>query len=429
MPLQLIDSHAANLYRKGMKTPSVNVLRIGDFRRLLCIRICMVTALQAQAVIVGWQVYSLTKDPFMLGLTGLIEAVPAIICALFAGHIVDSSRPHRIFAFCIGALALNTLLLLLLAGGIFHVGDHTVLPWIFAGVFVSGVARSFIMPSSFSLLPQIVQREDIPAAAAWLSSGLQIASIGGPTIAGLVYGIWGVTAAWMIPAALATTAFFVVIGMSSPIRQVRNQVLHEPALESIKAGWRFIFSNQALLSVMALDMFAVLLGGVVAVLPAYADEVLHTGSVGLGFLRAAPALGAILTALYLALRPMKTIRAVNLLWVILGFGLCMLGIGLTTHFAVALILLALSGAFDSISVVIRSTLMQLLTPNHMRGRISSVNSMFIISSNEIGAFRAGSMAAALGLVPSIIAGGIATLVVVGVTAWRAPKLRRLVVES
>lgn len=386
-------------------------------------------ALQAQAVIVGWQIYSLTKDPFMLGLAGLVEAVPAITCALFSGYIVDISRPHRVYLTCLSALALNTLMLFLLGGGILHPGDSSVVPWIFGGIFISGVARAFIMPSTFSLLPQIVPRSDIPAASAWLSSGFQLAAITGPAVAGIIYGGYGPTVAWAMPVILMTVAVLVVASMHTNTKQFRSSAKREPAAQSIKAGWRFIWHNQSLLSIMTLDMFAVLFGGVVAILPAYADQVLHTDAEGLGLLRAATAVGAIATALYYAFKPMKKIHAVNLLWVITGFGVCMIGFGLTTHFVVAFALLAISGAFDSISMVMRSTLMQLLIPDAMRGRVSSVNSMFIISSNEIGAFRAGTGAALLGLVPSIVAGGIGTLIVVAVTAWRAPKLRKLVVDS
>ncbi len=420
----------AHFRRMGLRMAlSVNVLRLGNFRRLLLGRMCGPMALQCQAVIVGWQVYSLTHDTFMLGLVGLAEAVPAILCALVSGHIVDISRPHRVYLGCMAVLLVNTLMLLLLAGGILPAGDHSVLPFIFAGVFISGVARSFIMPASFSLLPQIVARSEIAAASAWLSSGLQVAAIAGPALAGLLYGGYGPRVAWMMPAGLMLVAFVMLAGMRGPVRQFRGTTKREPAAQSIKAGWRFIWQNQVLLSIMALDMFAVLFGGVVAILPAYADQVLHTDAEGLGALRAAPAIGAIATALWLALHPMRTVRASNLLWVITGFGLCMIGFGLTSVFGVALLMLALSGAFDSVSVVIRSTLMQLLVPENMRGRVSSVNSMFIISSNEIGAFRAGTGAALIGLVPSILLGGVGTLAVAAFTALRAAKLRRLVVDT
>jgi len=200
-------------------------------------------------------------------------------------------------------------------------------------------------------------------------------------------------------------------------------------MKSIVAGWKFILQKPVLLSVMTLDMFAVLFGGAVAMLPAFADQVLHVGSEGLGALRAAPALGAMVTALFLAVRPMRHLSAKRLLWVVAGFGVCMIGFGLSHIFWLSMLLLILSGMFDCVSMVIRSTLMQLLTPDNMRGRVSSVNSMFVISSNEIGAFESGTVARLIGLVPSVVLGGFATLLVVGVTALLSPQLRRTVVDT
>lgn len=394
-----------------MSKLTFSVLRHRQFRLLLLTRMCTMMALQAQAVIVGWQVYSITKDPFLLGLTGLVEAVPAVLCALFAGYVVDISHPQRIYFACISTLALNTLLLLIVAGGYAGFSDHHIVLYIFFGVFISGLARSFGMPAAFSILPKIVPRSEIPAAAAWQSSTFQIGAIGGPAIAGLVYGGYGAHGAWLLPVLILSFAFIGVSFMRLP-EHVRNP--NPPkAFESIKEGWSFILKNKTLLNVMAIDMFAVLFGGAVAMLPAFADLVLHTGSEGLGALRAAPAIGAIVTATILALKPMKTISVKRLLFVVAGFGLCILGFGLSHSFWFALFFLALSGAFDSVSMVIRGTLMQLLTPEQMRGRVSSVNSMFIISSNEIGSFRSGVTAAWMGLVPSIILGAVMTLGVAG----------------
>jgi MFS family permease len=412
-----------------MASLSFNILRLRDFRFLMAGRMAVLMALQAQAIIVGWQVYSITKDPFMLGLTGLTEAVPALLCALFAGHIVDISRPHRIYMLCIGILMINTLVLFLIAGGIISPPVGTVLPWIFVCVFISGLARSFIMPAAFALFPQIVPRKDTVAASAWMSSGFQFSAITGPAVAGLIYGGYGVQAAWLMPVGLVIVAFVMVSSISHHPRNYRSESVREPAAKSIKAGWKFIWDNPVMLSVMALDMFAVLLGGAVSMLPAYAHEILHVGSEGLGALRAAPALGAIVTALVLAIMPLKKIRGSTLLIVISGFGMCMIGFGLSTHFWVSMAFLALSGAFDSVSMIVRATIMQLLTPNEMRGRVSSVNSMFIISSNELGAFESGLAAKVFGLVPSVVLGGIGTLVVVAVTAVVSPGLRRAVVEA
>ncbi len=408
---------------------SFSVLRIADFRLLIGTRMFVVMAMQAQAVIVGWQVYSITKDPFMLGLTGLVEAVPAILCALISGYIVDNNRPHRIMQLCLATLALNTLLLCIIAGGMVDLSQGFVLVYIFIGIFVSGLARSFIMPSSFSLLPQIVAREDIPSASAWMSSSFQIAAITGPAVAGIVYGIYGVQAAWIIPTALMSAAVVMLSIVSKGPRMFQSTQVREPAVKSITAGWRFIFDNPVLLSVMALDMFAVLFGGVVAMLPAFADQVLHVGSEGLGALRAAPAMGAIITALVLAVKPLKTIRATVLLAAVFGFGLCMIGFGLSESLWLAMVFLALSGAFDSVSMVMRATIMQWITPEPMRGRVSAVNSMFIISSNEIGTFRSGVSASLIGLIPSILFGGVCTLGIVAATALGSRTFRRTVIRA
>ncbi len=394
---------------------SFSLLRIINFRLLLATRMSATIALQAQAVIVGWQIYSLTKDPLMLGLVGLVEAVPAILSALYAGHVVDNSNPLKLYriAFCV--LFLNILALFVTGGGIVHMDDQHLIPFLFAGVFVSGLARSYIMPSSFALLSRVVTRKDIPGASAWLSSGFQIAAVTGPAIAGLVYGGYGHTIAWAFPlifmAAAAIFSQFLDVPYTAHIREIKESVFN-----SIKSGWAFIFRTKALLNVMALDMFAVLFGGAVALLPAFAAEVLHTGSEGLGLLRAAPAIGSGLTALYFALHPMQIISAKRLLWVVVGFGISMIGFGLSTSFYLSMFCLAASGAFDSVSMIIRGTMMQWLTPDDMRGRVSSVNSMFIISSNEIGAFESGLAAKFFGLAHSVVIGGVGTLIVAGTTA-------------
>ncbi len=408
---------------------SFTVMKIGDFRRLWATRSLALMAMQAQAVVVGWQVYSLTHNPFMLGLTGLVEAIPALCCALFAGHIVDISKPFRVYQICLSVLALNSFLLLLFAGGLVSLPGANVVLIIYAGVFISGLARAFIMPSSFSLLPQIVGRGEISAAAGWLSAGVEIATISGPAIAGLIYAYGGVHRAWMLPTTLLFISVAFFSGMSKPIRHYKSDHVREPAPKAIAAGWKFILSNPVLLSVMALDMFAVLFGGAVSMLPAYADQVLHVGAQGLGFLRATPAVGAITMSLFLATRPFRKIKATTLMVAVTGFGLSMIGFGLSTTFWMAAMFLAFSGFCDAVSVVIRTTLVQLLTTDAVRGRVSSVNSMFIISSNEIGAFESGLAARCLGLVPSVVFGGVMTLVVVALTATLSPKFRKKVVEA
>ena len=371
--------------------------------------------------------YSLTGSVFLLGLTGLVEAVPAILCALYAGHVVDTHKPLRIYILCLTALGINTLVLLVLAGGLFTFDSLTVLIVLYAGVFISGLARSFIMPASFSLLPLIIKRSEIPAASSVQTMTYQAGAIGGPTLAGLIYGGYGAMGAWLFAALMMGMA--VVMVMFLKVAHAARPEKRPRALASIIEGWKFLLQNRALLSVMALDMLAVLFGGAIAVLPAFAHEVLQAGSEGLGALRAAPAVGAVIGALYYTVVPMRRVNALQMLGVIAGFGVCMIGFGLSTHFIPAVLFLALSGAFDSVSMVIRGTLVQWLTPEAMRGRVASVNSMFIISSNEIGAFYSGAMAALLGLVPSIVLGGAGTLAVVGLTALLSPKFRKLRVEA
>jgi len=406
---------------------SFDVLRTRDLRRLIYTRFFTTLALMAQAVIVGWQIYDLTKDPFMLGLTGLAEAVPALICALFAGHIVDTSRPHHVYHLAIVVLGLNTLMLMLVGGGYIPLPRHIVIWMLFVGVFFSGLARAFTMPSSATLIPTIVPRPQLSGANAWISSVFQAGAVGGPAIAGIIYGGYGASVAWIMPVA----CFVVAAAFSSTLNPTYNERAPrtETATQSILSGWRFILKSPVILSVMALDMFAVLFGGAVAMLPAYADEVLNVGPEGLGALRAAPAVGSVLIGLWLAVRPMRHLSGTRLLWVFAGFGVSMIGFGLSHDFWLSMVFLAASGIFDGINMVIRGTIVQLLTPTDMMGRVSSIKSMFVISSNEIGSFESGTAAAIMGLVPSIVFGGAATLAVVGAIAILSPSLRRTIIDS
>lgn len=411
-----------------MSKLTIAVLRNANFRFLLLTRMFVMTAMQAQAVIVGWQVYEITQSPLMLGLTGLAEAVPAILCSLVSGHFVDTHSPRKIYLAAIVTMTLNAFVLMLIAGQYVETSEHFILIALYVGTAVSGFARSFIMPAAFSLLPMIVGREQFSAAAAWQGTSMQFALIGGPAIGGLIYGGYGSQGAWLFP--MMALSFAVMMCLSIRIRgEAKKEGVRPSAAKSIVEGWVFLLKNRSLLSLMSLDMLAVLFGGAIAILPAFADQVLGLGAEGLGILRAAPAVGAVLTALFFALYPMKIITARRMLIVVAGFGMSMIGFGLSTSFVSALIFLIFAGAFDSVSVVIRGTLMQVLTPDHMKGRVSAVNAMFIISSNELGAFESGLAAAAIGLVPSIVLGGVGTLVVVTLVAALSPKFRQLRVET
>lgn len=407
---------------------SFSLLKSRDFRLLLLTRMFALSALQAQAVIIGWQIYTLTRDPFLLGLAGLMEAVPAIACALFAGYVVDHSRPQRVYFYSLLALTLNTAVLFVIGSGIVPLATAHFVPLAFTAIFISGFARAFIMPSSFSLLAMIVSKRDIPSASAWMSTGFQGAMIVAPAVAGIIYGGYGALAAWLMPMSLMAAASFMMFGIKAA-PYARPDQLREPALKSIKEGWAFIMKTPVLLGAMSLDMLAVLFGGAVALLPAFATDILEVGSEGLGALRGAPAAGAVIMALILAVRPMRTIPITRLLWVVAGFGVSMIGFGLSTNFWLSLFFLMLSGVFDSVSMVIRQTLMQLMTPDHMRGRVSSVNSMFIISSNEIGAFESGALAKLIGVAQSVILGGFGTLVIAGACAWFSPTMRKTIIRT
>jgi MFS family permease len=407
-----------------MKLIRNNVLQLRDFRLLLMSRWLQTFALQFQAVIIGWQIYQYRKEAFLLGLIGLAEALPAISCSFFAGHFVDISKPAKILNTSILINALNALLILLSVGPWFIESSETKIFILFCGVFISGVTRSFISPAQFSLLPRIVPREWLTGAAAINSSSYTSAQILGPALGGLAYGFIGPIPAFTVPCVLLAGAFTCLLFFSREIKSFQPETIREPMFKSIRSGLRFLLGHRVLLSTMALDMFSVLFGGAVAVLPIFADKVFHVGSSGLGVLRSAPAVGSVVISIFFAIKPMKVISGKKLLIVISGFGICMLLFGLTTQFYLALILLALSGVFDGINMIIRGTLTQLLTPENMRGRVSSLSTVFITSSNEIGAFESGVAAQAMGLIPSVIFGGIMTLVVVSIVLFTVPELKR-----
>ncbi len=399
-----------------------------DFLVLFLTRIFVSLSLLAQAVIVGWQIYKIRPDPLLLGLMGFIEAVPAISCSFVSGHLVDIHRPAKIYQLSLLVLFLNACM-------IFYAGANSGLPadlrlvLLFAGIFISGAARSFTSPSVFSLIPQVVPRNMLPASSAWNSSAYQFAAIVGPSLGGLVYGFCGVAQAFLMPPFFMLMALVVLFFLSAQTKELKSKTKREPFIQSIQAGIRFAFVNKVLLSTMALDMFSVLFGGAVAILPLFADQVLHVGSTGLGLLRSAPAAGSALVLLYLAFKPLKFISGRMFLIVVAGFGLATVLFALSKTLMWAMIFLAVSGAFDGISMVIRGTILQLLTPDHMRGRVSSLSSIFITSSNEMGAFESGLAAKLFGTVPSVVFGGGMTLLIVAMTAYFTPELARTKINT
>jgi MFS family permease len=390
------------------------------FAKLLTYRIQMVLAYQIMAVAVGWHMYELTRDPLSLGLIGLAEVIPYFASALFAGHAVDHYWSRRTFA-SIAAALLGVNALILVAISLGHVAGN-VQYWIFGTIALTGLARAFIAPSYNALFGIIIPRESYARAAGIGSTMFQIGLILGPAIGGLLIGFTSKTIAYSIASALCAGALFAMLSLKM---KEPPALPSSPVFESIGQGLRFVWGNQIVFGAQMLDMFAVLFGGAVAMLPAFVQEVYQLGPESLGMLRAAPAVGAILTGLWLTKHPINLHAGRWLLGAVAGFGVCMIGFGLSTNFWFSFILLALSGVFDGLSVVLRTTILQLATPDHLRGRVSSINGIFIGSSNELGAFESGVAARLMGLVPSVIFGGMMTLSVVAATAKFAPKLRNL----
>ena len=404
-------------------TDAFAALRIREFSYFLSFRFFVTIATLMQSVIVGWQMYSLTHDPLDLGLIGLAEAIPAICIALFAGHIADKYNRKTIILIALLTFLVGVLILLTCSIEQFGLLQKFGKWPIFLVVGLSGFARGFIYPSAFGLMAQIVPRALYPNSATWNSVLWHIGAVTGPAIGGLIYGFKGVEAAY------CGVLFFTLIALLMMIPIKKKQIILSEKIETLKdrllTGLRFVFSNQVMLGAMSLDMFAVLFGGAVAMLPVFANEILHVGPEGLGVLRAAPAIGSICMSFFLAYYPPLKNAGRSLIFGVFGFGVCMILFALSTNFYLSLILLMFSGMFDNISVVIRSTIMQLMTPDDVRGRVASVNSIFIGSSNEIGSFESGLAASLMGLVPSVIFGGAMTLLVVSVTAVVAPVLRKL----
>ncbi len=393
------------------------------FIKLLTFRVLMVLAYQMMAVAVGWHIYEITHDPLSLGLIGLAEVLPYFACALFAGHAVDHFCSRRFFGTLSAlTLALNALALTMLAMGWIGSSENASL-WIYGAIMLTGIARAFIAPSYSTLFAIILPREAYNRASGISSSVFQVGLIIGPAIGGLLVGFASKTAAYGLATLFCLGA---AIAMGSIKIKEPPPVVDSPAiLTSIAQGLRFVYSQQIVLSALSLDMFAVLFGGAVAMLPAFIHEVYQLGPEGLGILRAAPAVGAIMTGLWLTRHPINFHAGRWLLGAVAGFGLSIIGFALSTSFWLAATLLLLSGVFDGISVVMRTSILQLATPDAMRGRVSAINGIFIGSSNELGAFESGLAARLMGLVPSVLFGGFMTLAVVGVTAKLAPKLRKL----
>ncbi|WP_413999547.1 MFS transporter [Flavobacterium sp. W1B] len=400
-------------------------LRYKEFNTFLLLRFAMVFAWSMQFIIIEWQVYSITKDPLSLGIIGLMEVIPAISLALFAGHVVDQKEKKGLLVKCILAFSVISFGLFLLTwpAVIGDISTKTILYSIYFLVFLGGLVRAFLGPTIFSLLSLLVPKKAYPNAATWSSSVWQIASVVGPAVAGFSITLIGVH--WSLCTVFACSIFALLALSQIAAKPILNPKIGEPVMQSLSEGIKFVFNNKTVLGAITLDMVAVLFGGAIALLPIFAQDILKVGPEGFGFLRAAPAVGAFLTMLITAYVPLSKNAGMKLLTAIFAFGLCIIVFGLSTIFWVSLIALFLSGVFDGISVVIRQTILQLKTPDHMRGRVSAVNSMFVGSSNELGAFESGLTAKLMGTVTAVVFGGSMTLLVVLTTGIVSPSFRKL----
>ena len=379
-------------------------------------RLMLSFSTQIVSVAVGWQIYDLTRDPFDLGLVGIIQFAPALMLVLVTGAVADRFGRRLIMGICAIIETICALALLLLTiRGVTGVGT------IFLVLAMFGVARAFMQPASSSLVANLVPPEDFASAVAWNSTAWQIATIVGPVAGGLLYGI-GAPVPYAASVVLMTAASVLTFTIPKPAQRKETE---PTSIQTLLAGFRYIWSEKIVLGAISLDMFAVLLGGATALLPVYARDILDLGPWGLGLLRSAPGIGALVVAVWLAQHPIRD-HAGIVMFVFVGmFGLFTVVFGASLVPWLSITALALLGAADMVSVYIRHTLIQLWTPDHLRGRVSAVNSVFIGASNEVGEFRAGTMAALFGTIPAVVVGGIGTMAVAGTFAFLFPQLRRV----
>ena len=400
-------------------------LRYKEFNIFLLIRFILVFGWSMQFIIVEWEVYNLTKDPLSLGLIGLVEVIPAVSMALFAGHIVDQNEKKRLFVFAISAF-------LLVAIGYYFVTSpyvydkytsNQILIGIYLLVFIGGFIRAFFGPIIFSLVALIVPKKIYPNAATWSSSTWQLAIVVGPAFAGFSIALIGVHASMGF--VLASIVLGLLLTVFIKKKPILNPKIGEPILQSLKAGLSFVYKTKAILVAITLDMVAVLFGGAIALLPIYAQDILQVGSEGFGILRAAPAVGSVIMMFASAYMPLTKNAGKKLLLAIFGFGLTIIAFGISSTFWVSVVALFLYGVTDGVSMIIRQTILQLKTPDEVRGRVASVNSIFVGSSNELGAFESGLTAKLMGTVNAVVFGGVMTILTVGFTSFKFPNFRKL----
>ncbi|MBF2004192.1 MFS transporter [Chlorogloeopsis fritschii PCC 9212] len=392
-------------------------LRFRDYRLFTIGRVLLFTGSQMQTVAIGWELYERTSSAMVLGGVGLAQVLPMIALTLITGHVADKSDRKRTTLFSIMLLALCSLALAVVSY------SQGAIVLVYTCLFLTGVARAFLKPASDALMWQLIPVSIFTNAATWNSTSFQLATVIGPALGGFAIAAFGRATGVYV---LATMAALLCFALTAVIKEQKTTFSKEPiSLKALSAGAKFVWQNQLILAAITLDMFAVLLGGAVALLPIFAKDILHVGPIELGYLQAAPSIGALIMAVALAHLPPLRQAGPALLWSVVGFGVVTIIFGLSRWFWLSLLMLALSGALDSISVVIRHTLVQIRTPDYLRGRVAAINSVFISASNELGGFESGLTAALFGPIISVVGGGIGTILVVVATAMIWPEIRKL----
>lgn len=417
-----------------------------NFRYYLATRFSIITALNMQAAIISYYVYQLTHDKLALGMIGLWEVIPAIGFSMFSGHFVDLKEKKRLITWCVLLYLLLTayFTLLIWPGGFTSAMTPRHISWlIYGGIFLGGALRAFLSPAAFALMGMLVPRDQYPNATTWSSASWQSGAVLGPLAGGFLIALVGFNTSLVVTGCIELVGLIAVLQI--PAQAILNKT-REPVLKSLGEGLRFVFRTRIVLAALSLDMFAVLFGGAVALLPVFTDDILKAGEVGFGWLRAAPGIGSVMTLVALSVLPLKNKPGIKLALSIAGFGVTTIVFGLCGYFGtvplfefhglsvswgliVAFFMLLAGGMLDAVSVVIRGTILQMYTPDHMRGRVAAVNTMFISSSNELGAMESGITAKLMGAVPAVVFGGFMTLAVVAVTWFRTPSLRNLRIDG
>ena len=407
------------------KKDPFGALKITEFRNLMLGRFLFIMGLRMMGTLVGWWIYELTNEPFAIGLIGLAEVIPAVSLALYAGHVIDISEKRKLLLkgvalYWVCAIALLLLSTNLTTGGF---SNLQIAIGIYFVIFCTGIIRSFTGPSFGTLVGEIIPKDLLQNATTWNQGIWLSASVLGHAMVGFFIAGFGNTGSLSIVIAMVTIGF-VFIAKIKP-KPPHKQEVEQKTLESVKEGIRFVVQTKEVLGALSLDLFAVLFGGAVAMIPVFAKDILKVGPIGFGWLNAAADIGAIIIIFIITLFPVHQQQGKKLLLAVGGFGICIIVFALSTTFWVSFTALVLSGILDGFSMIVRGTIIQLKTPNHMRGRVMSVNSMFINSSNELGQFESGLAARAMGVVPSVVFGGIMTLLVVTTTWFKAPSLRKM----